>query len=104
MKSSESTKRYWRSLNDLEQTPEFKELMAKEFPAESGQEWTKTSRRRFLQLMGASLALASSTSCRWHEEKLLPLEDRDGRDIPGSPKKFTTILKKAIKMKQLCIC
>lgn len=95
MKSSESTKRYWRSLNDLEQTPEFKELMAKEFPAENGQEWTKTSRRRFLQLMGASLALASSTSCRWHEEKLLPLEDRDGRDIPGAPKKFTTILNEA---------
>ena len=48
MNRSASTKRYWRSLNDLGQTTEFKELMANEFQSEPEEEWTQTSRRRFL--------------------------------------------------------
>jgi MoCo/4Fe-4S cofactor protein with predicted Tat translocation signal len=52
-------KRYWRSLGELSDTPEFREWLEHEFPAGAaelkGDEW---SRRSFLKLMGASIALA----------------------------------------------
>jgi molybdopterin-containing oxidoreductase family iron-sulfur binding subunit len=91
MNPSTSTKRYWRSLNDLEQTAEFKEMMAKEFPEGAEEGITTTSRRRFLQLMGASVALASATSCRFEKENLLPQASRKASDVPGKPKSFATI-------------
>ncbi|MBC8370803.1 MAG: TAT-variant-translocated molybdopterin oxidoreductase [Planctomycetes bacterium] len=91
MNPSQSTKRYWRSLNDLEQTAEFKEMMAKEFPEGAEEGITTTSRRRFLQLMGASVALASATSCRFEKENLLPQANRKASDVPGKPKSFATI-------------
>ena len=91
MNRSASTKRYWRSLNDLGQTTEFKELMANEFQSEPEEEWTQTSRRRFLQLMGASVALATA-SCRWDQEKLLPVVSRTPGTVPGAPRAFATIL------------
>ncbi|MCP4093467.1 MAG: TAT-variant-translocated molybdopterin oxidoreductase [Planctomycetes bacterium] len=92
MKRSESTKRYWRSIHDLEQTPEFAAAQNNEFAGQIDQEWTTTSRRRFIQLMGASVALATATSCRWQEEKLLPLNDRNPGLTPGTPKNFSSIL------------
>src|SRR5690348_16351418 len=53
-----SPTRMWRSLDELAQTPEFTEMMHREFP-ESASEWTDpASRRTFLKLMGASIALA----------------------------------------------
>lgn len=91
MNPSESTTRYWRSLNDLEQTAEFKEMMSKEFPEGAEEGITTTSRRRFLQLMGASVALASATSCRFEKENLLPQANRKASDVPGKPKSFATI-------------
>ena len=92
MNPSESTQRYWRSIHDLEQTPEFAAMQNNEFAGETTQEWTTTSRRRFIQLMGASVALATATSCRWKEEKLLPMVDRDPGLNPGAPKSFASIL------------
>ena len=91
MNPSEPTTRYWRSLNDLEQTSEFKEMMSKEFPEGAEEGITTTSRRRFLQLMGASVALASATSCRFEKENLLPQANRKASDVPGKPKSFATI-------------
>jgi len=52
-------KHYWRSVNELSDTLEFREWLEREFPAGAaelkGDEW---SRRSFLKLMGASMALA----------------------------------------------
>src|SRR4051794_40682685 len=45
-------RRYWRSLEELSDTPEFRELMHREFP-KAASEWDDTqSRRNFLKLMG----------------------------------------------------
>ncbi|MHC4380433.1 MAG: 4Fe-4S dicluster domain-containing protein, partial [Planctomycetota bacterium] len=55
------------------------------------EEWTQTSRRRFLQLMGASVALATA-SCRWDQEKLLPVVSRTPGTVPGAPRNFATML------------
>src|SRR5438128_5683124 len=68
-------KRYWRSLGELSDTPEFREWLEREFPAGvaelNGAEW---SRRSFLKLMDASMALAGFglNSCRRPEAHLVP--------------------------------
>ena len=50
--------RFWRSLEELAETDEFTHYLHREFP-EAASEWSDpTSRRTFLRLMGASLALA----------------------------------------------
>ena len=60
-----SGKRYWKSLDELADTAEFQELMQQEFPRQAGAgEWVDAvSRRGFLKVMGASLALAGMTGC-----------------------------------------
>ena len=72
--STDETSRpnYWRSLEELDQTEEFRELAAKEFAAPP-EEPTSDGRRRFLQLMGASFALAGgTTACRYEKDYVLP--------------------------------
>ena len=52
-------RRYWRSLEELADTPEFHEFLHREFPQQASRvRPTRSDRREFLKLMGASLALA----------------------------------------------
>src|SRR5215475_1456597 len=60
---------YWRSLQELAGSPEFREMMHREFPKGASEWLDSVSRRGFLQLMGASLAMAGMTGCT-----KLPLE------------------------------
>ena len=56
-------KKYWRSVDELADTPEFQAAVEREFP-DAAQEWVDpTSRRGFLKLMGASMALAGLAGC-----------------------------------------
>ncbi|MCA8972413.1 MAG: TAT-variant-translocated molybdopterin oxidoreductase, partial [Planctomycetes bacterium] len=80
----------WRSLSDLENTPEFQELLAREFPDQDPQSVPEVDRRRFLQLMGASAALAMLSSCRWEAEQILPFNRRPEGMTPGVAKHFAT--------------
>src|SRR2546421_9891669 len=52
---------YWRSLDDLADTEEFRGFLEKEFPA-GASELLSSSRRTFMKLMGASLALAGAAT------------------------------------------
>jgi MoCo/4Fe-4S cofactor protein with predicted Tat translocation signal len=79
-------KRYWRSLNELGDTPEFREWLGREFPgaaAEVGAD--DVSRRNFLKLMGASMALAGFglSSCRKPMMHLVPFTKSNEWVIPG---------------------
>ena len=49
---------YWRSLEEAAMTEEFQEFLQREFPHQASEWQDGVSRRRFLQLMAASLALA----------------------------------------------
>jgi molybdopterin-containing oxidoreductase family iron-sulfur binding subunit len=83
---------YWRSLAELEGTPEFERFIEHEF-ADSVSDVPPTSdeRRRFLQIMGASLAFAGlTTGCRWEEDHILPQTRRPEGLIPGEPRYYAT--------------
>ncbi len=75
---------YWKSINDLAQTDEFRSFVENEFP-EGTVEQDGLSRRTFLSLMGASLALAGLAGCRRPVEKILPYVKAPEDILPGIP-------------------
>jgi len=88
-------KRYWRSLNELADTPEFRGWLEREFPAGAAQlEGDEVSRRSFLKLMGASMALAGFglNSCRKPEMHLVPFSKSVEWTIPGKPLYYATAM------------
>ncbi len=88
-------KRYWRSLGELSDTPEFRGWLEREFPAGASEmEANDVSRRSFLKLMGASMALAGFglTSCRRPEAHLVPFTKSVEWTIPGKPLYYATAM------------
>ena len=86
-------KKYWRSLDDLAHTPEFKEFMHREFPAGASELLDGNDRRHFLKIMGASMALAGlgMSGCRrWPQEQIAPFANRPVGRIPGLPRYYAT--------------
>ena len=81
---------YWRSLSQLQDTEEFQEFLHREFPQAASEFPEGVSRRRWLQLMSASFALAGAAGCRWETEKIAPFADRPEGYIPGKPEHFAT--------------
>ena len=83
--------RFWRSLEEWSESSEFLPYLHREFP-EHASEWVEgLSRRRFLQLMAASFALAGITSCSRQEQgKLMPYARRPEEIIPGKPIFYAT--------------
>jgi len=85
---------YWRSLEEVAQTDTFKGYIHDEFhaTADSGQPLGAVSRRNFLQVMGASLALAGvTTGCsRQPDEKIYPYVKQPEEFIPGKPTYFAS--------------
>jgi MoCo/4Fe-4S cofactor protein with predicted Tat translocation signal len=78
-------KEYWRSLEQLEQTPDFKEFLHREFPQGASEFDNSWSRRSFLALMGASVALAGLAGCRRRVEKVVPYVTQPEEVTPGVP-------------------
>jgi MoCo/4Fe-4S cofactor protein with predicted Tat translocation signal len=83
---------HWRSLQELADTDEFRLQVEKEFPAGIEVEETGLSRRRFLQIMSASMAMATLAGCRWPEEKIVPFVNRAAGVTPGKPLQFATTM------------
>lgn len=85
-------KEYWRSLDQLAETPEFKEVLQREFPDGAAEMGNPLTRRTFLSLMGASLAFAGLASCRRPVEKIIPYVTAPENIIPGIPQYFATTM------------
>ncbi len=82
---------FWRSLDEL--TPEFRAGVAREFPDQAGLLDDPVSRRRFLTLMGASLALAGVSGCgRKVPDKIIPRVRQPEDTIPGKAKYYATAM------------
>ncbi len=88
-------RRYWRSVEEFLDTPEFQEMLHREFP-EQASEWTDpVTRRRFLMLMGASLALMGLNGCSTQpapREKIMPYVRQPEAIVPGKPLYFATAM------------
>jgi molybdopterin-containing oxidoreductase family iron-sulfur binding subunit len=92
-KTSEGGRDYWRSLDELADTPEFRELLHREFPQGASELLDPVSRRTFAKLMGASLALAGVTACtRQPAEKIVPYVKQPEELIPGKPLYYATAM------------
>lgn len=90
---SQNGKEYWRSLEEQADTPEFKRLIAEEYPHEI-EEWDNSlSRRNFVKVMGASLALAGLSGCVIQPpEKIVPYVNPVEGMLPGKANFFATAM------------
>jgi MoCo/4Fe-4S cofactor protein with predicted Tat translocation signal len=90
-----SGRKYWRSIEEYSSTPEFKELLEREFPIDASI-MDDTSRRSFIKVMGASMALAGAATipgCRRPDRKILPYAKEVPEEVvPGRPLFFATSL------------
>jgi MoCo/4Fe-4S cofactor protein with predicted Tat translocation signal len=86
-----SGKSYWRSLEELSDSPEFREFVEREYP-QHAEEWNDPfERRTFLKLMGASLALAGLSGCAFQPaEKVVPNVKESENTVPGKALFFAT--------------
>jgi molybdopterin-containing oxidoreductase family iron-sulfur binding subunit len=84
-------KKYWRSVDELANTPEFQAAVEREFPG-SPHEWgDDVSRRGFLKFMGASVALAGLAGCtKQPDEPIYPYVKQPEDLVLGKPNYFAT--------------
>ena len=82
---------YWRSLEELAGSAEFREMLHREFPKGASEWLDSASRRGFLKLMGASLAMAGMTACTKQPlEPIVPYVRQPDAVIPGVPMFYAT--------------
>lgn len=84
-------KAYWRSLEELADTEEFQQYLQNEFPSTPFEGGSGLDRRRFLQLMGASMAFAGLNACTLQpKEVILPYVQAPEEMLPGKPLYFAS--------------
>ncbi len=82
--SGSASPRYWRSLSELNGDESFvNDHLHREFPVAASEFPEGVSRRRWMQLMGASLAMAGVAGCRYPEELISPFVLRPAGRVPG---------------------
>jgi molybdopterin-containing oxidoreductase family iron-sulfur binding subunit len=84
--------RFWRSISQLTKDPAYRDFLKEEFLPGASETPGASSRRQFLQLMGASMALAGLTACRKPVELILPYSRKPEEITPGIPLFFATAM------------
>jgi len=88
--------KYWRSLEELASTEEFRAFVEDEFPNRTPDWNNPASRRRFLTLMGASVALAGASGCTVQpKEVIVPYVRQPEEVVPGNPLFYATAMSTA---------
>ncbi|MEM8866695.1 MAG: TAT-variant-translocated molybdopterin oxidoreductase [Verrucomicrobiota bacterium] len=89
--SDPSGPRYWKSLDDLAETPAFRDWVEKEFPA-GASEMEGVNRRQFMKVMAASFGLAGLgvAGCRRPKQHILPYSRQPENLIPGIPNYYSS--------------
>jgi len=84
---------FWRSLEEIAESPEFLEALRREFPREAALRSEGLDRREFVALLGASLALAGLAGCtREPAEKIVPYVRQPEGLVPGKPLVYATAM------------
>ena len=90
MAESQNETTYWKSLNELAQNREYQKFVEREFPEDATEMTDQVSRRSFLRVMGASIALAGFASCRKPMQKVIPYTKQPEDLIIGVPNYYAT--------------
>jgi molybdopterin-containing oxidoreductase family iron-sulfur binding subunit len=89
-------RRYWRSQEELADSPEFKQWLEREFPQGASELTDPVSRRHFVKIMSASMMLAGlgvlGSGCRRPEEKLEPFGQQPTDYVYGKPEFYATAM------------
>ena len=88
-----SGKQYWRSLDELADSPEFDTFVRREYPSQTEVLIDPVSRRSFMKLMGASLGLAGLAACTVQpKEDVIPYIKQPEEEVPGKALYFATAM------------
>ena len=84
--------KYWRSLDELADTPEFRSWVEREFPEGASEFSDPVSRRHFVKIMSASFLLAGVglTGCRRPVENIVPFTKVPEGYVHGVPSYYAT--------------
>ncbi len=86
-------KEYWRSVEEFVDAPEFAEFVSREYPHEIETWDNSLSRRNFVKVMGASLALAGLAGCVIQpNEQIVPYVKSPEGMLPGKPNFYATAM------------
>ncbi len=83
---------HWRSLEELADTAEFRQHVEREFPSALERISDPVSRRNFLGLMGAAVAMSGLVGCSRPLSKILPYSRMPEDVLPGVPRQYATLL------------
>src|SRR5262245_39150379 len=83
---------YWRSLAQIEDLPEYRNALEREFPEGASELPEGISRREMFMLMGASLSLAGLAGCRRPVEEIVPYVTAPEEVVPGIPRYYATTM------------
>ena len=92
------TKRYWKGLDELHNTPEHQELMENEFMPEAAGSLLeredldegKTKRRDFLKFLGFSVGAATMAACETPVTRSIPYLNKPEEITPGVPNYYAS--------------
>ena len=83
---------YWRSLSQVEERPEFRDALEREFPEGASELPEGITRRDMVMLLGASLSLAGLAGCRRPVEEIVPYVAAPEEIVPGIPRYYATTM------------
>ncbi|MEX1129587.1 MAG: TAT-variant-translocated molybdopterin oxidoreductase [Vicinamibacterales bacterium] len=83
---------YWRSPAQLEDRPEVRPFVEREFPEGASELPDGVTRREMMTLLGASLSLAGLAGCRRPVEEIVPYVTAPEDVVPGIPRHYATTM------------
>ena len=90
------TVKYWKSIEQLESSPDVRAWMEREFPEGASELTEGFNRRDFVKLMSASMALAGvgilGSGCRKPEQKIYPFSKLPDDYVHGASKFYATAM------------
>jgi MoCo/4Fe-4S cofactor protein with predicted Tat translocation signal len=86
------SREYWRSLAQLEDLPEYRAALEREFPEGASELPEGMTRREMVMLLGASLSLAGLAGCRRPVQEIVPYVAAPEDFVPGVPRYYATTM------------
>src|SRR5512132_2948027 len=86
------SREYWRRLAQVEDLPEYRAALEREFPEGASELPGGITRREMMMLLGASLSLAGLAGCRRPVEEIVPYVTAPEEIVPGIPRYYATTM------------